>query len=195
MCQEPLMSRALLPRSARLVPDTFSDLAWGDNVKPELEPGHHGDSPPRRGSDSPADRTCTSPLASTLPAPGERPGSNPAAWPRGQDRAFPGFECSEPGRTAAPAGHPGRPSSSVRKIRGEEFTTRLEITFNVLLYLLDVDLAGFNPGMVQRHQEVSAAQAGDRGGLPLGDQSLVIPLDGCGDSHVPGKLLRRAPQC
>src|SRR5208337_847080 len=55
-----------------------------------------------------------------------------------------------------------RSPTSVRKIRGEEFTTRLEITFNVLLHLLNVDLAGFNLGMVQRHQEVSAAQAGDR---------------------------------
>ncbi len=81
-CQEPLMSCPLLPRGARSVADPYSDLAWGANLEPGLELGHHGDSPPRRGSDSPGDWACTSPLASTLPAPDGRPGSNPAVWPR-----------------------------------------------------------------------------------------------------------------
>ena len=44
-CLAPLMSRPLLPRSVRSFPYTFSDLAWGDNVEPGLELGHHGDSP------------------------------------------------------------------------------------------------------------------------------------------------------
>ncbi len=64
--------------------------------------------PRRGGSASRADRTGTSPPASVVRVPGVRPRSNLAAWPRESGRACPGFEGSEPGRIAAPAGHPGR---------------------------------------------------------------------------------------
>jgi hypothetical protein len=82
----------------------------------------------------------------------------------------------------------------VRKIKGEAFTTRLEITRNLLLHLIDIDLRGLDSGFVERHQEIPPAEPSDRGGLPLRDQPLVIPLDGRRNSHILGKLLGRAPQ-
>jgi hypothetical protein len=73
-------------------------------------------------------------------------------------------------------------------------TTRLEITIDILLQLFDVDLASFDLGMVEGHQEVSAVEAGDRGGLALPDQSLVIPLNGRSEPHVLGEFFWRAAQ-
>ena len=81
-----------------------------------------------------------------------------------------------------------------RKIKGEAFTTRLEITLDLLLQLIRVDLDDVHLGSAQFLDELATAQTGDLGPSTLGDESPRIPEDRRGPAHLARKPIGRPSQ-
>src|SRR5215210_9095426 len=80
-------------------------------------------------------------------------------------------------------------------MRGEALTTqRLLVTLELLTELVQGHLNGRDLSPEQLSQELRSAQAGDLGGLPLGDQALGVPMAGRGEPHLDGELGRCLPQ-
>ena len=133
----------------------------------------NGAHPGRPGRASTADSPASSPQSETFFGIGgvgtmRIQGTAPTAITAGS--VAPRAPVSVITRSGTTTGPPGSSSNSrsptwVRKISGEAFTTRLEITLDVLLHLFDVDLTGLDLGVVQRHQKVPTAKAGYGGGL------------------------------
>src|SRR5947209_19945030 len=87
-----------------------------------------------------------------------------------------------------------RSPTSVRKISGEAFTTRLEITLDLAFQLLRVYLERVDLGSAEGLEELPTSQPRDLRSGPLRDPAAGIPEEGRGKPQLPREFLGRAAQ-